>query len=301
MSVSNPQIAIPEIKQRVAAQREAIIQFLRDLCAIPSYDSQIGAVGERAAAEMRKLGFDEVRFDKMGNILGRIGDGKKSLLYDSHLDTVGVGDLAQWQWDPFQGKTENGVFFARGACDEKGSTPGMIYGLALARDLGLLDGYTGYYFGNMEEWCDGIAPHALVEVEGVRPDFVVIGEPTRMQVYRGHKGRVEMQIVASGKSAHAASNHLGDNAIYKLLPIIEKISKMEPELGDDPFLGHGKITVTDMHVETPSINAVPDKATIFLDRRMTFGETADSVLEQVRQVVGKRPDVKMELLKYAEP
>jgi len=153
----------------------------------------------------------------------------------------------------------------------------------------------------MEEWCDGIAPHALVEVEGIRPDYVVIGEPTRMQVYRGHKGRVEMQIVATGKSAHAASNHLGDNAIYKLLPIIEKISTMEPELGDDPFLGHGKITVTDMHVETPSINAVPDKATIFIDRRMTFGETADSVLEQVRQVVGKRPDVKMELLKYDEP
>ncbi len=276
-------------------------RFLRELCAIPSYDSQIGVVGERAAAEMRSLGFDEVRFDKMGNILGQIGTGPKNLLYDSHIDTVGIGNPAEWQWDPFQGKTENGVFFARGACDEKGSTPGMIYGLALARDLGLLDGYTGYYFGNMEEWCDGIAPHALVEVEGVRPDFVVIGEPTRMQVYRGHKGRVEMQIVATGKSAHAASNHLGDNAIYKLLPIIEKISKMEPELGDDPFLGHGKITVTDLHVQTPSINAVPDRATIFVDRRMTFGETPESVLAQVQAVVGNRTDVKMELLKYSEP
>jgi len=301
MSSSNPQAAIPDIKQRVAAQREPIIKFLRELCAIPSYDSQIGVVGERAAAEMRSLGFDEVRFDKMGNILGQIGTGPKNLLYDSHIDTVGIGNPAEWQWDPFQGKTENGVFFARGACDEKGSTPGMIYGLALARDLGLLDGYTGYYFGNMEEWCDGIAPHALVEVEGVRPDFVVIGEPTRMQVYRGHKGRVEMQIVATGKSAHAASNHLGDNAIYKLLPIIEKISKMEPELGDDPFLGHGKITVTDLHVQTPSINAVPDRATIFVDRRMTFGETPESVLAQVQAVVGNRTDVKMELLKYSEP
>ncbi len=301
MSSSNSQAAIPDIKQRVVAQREPIIKFLRALCAIPSYDSQIGVVGERAAAEMRSLGFDEVRFDKMGNILGRIGTGPKKLLYDSHIDTVGIGNPAEWQWDPFQGKTENGVFFARGACDEKGSTPGMIYGLALARDLGLLDGYTGYYFGNMEEWCDGIAPHALVEVEGVRPDFVVIGEPTRMQIYRGHKGRVEMQIVATGKSAHAASNHLGDNAIYKLLPIIEKISKMEPELGDDPFLGHGKITVTDLHVQTPSINAVPDRATIFVDRRMTFGETPESVLAQVQAVVGNRTDVKMELLKYSEP
>jgi putative selenium metabolism hydrolase len=300
---SNPdhQALANTIKDRVSQQRETLIQFLRDLCAIPSYDSKIGPVGERAAAEMRKLGFDEVRFDKMGNILGRIGDGPTRLLYDSHIDTVGIGNPDEWQWDPFQGKIENGIFYARGACDEKGSTPGMIYGLALARDLGLLDGYTAYYFGNMEEWCDGIAPNALVEAEGIRPDYVVVGEPTRMQVYRGHKGRVEMQIVATGKSAHAASNHLGDNAIYKLLPIIERIARMEPELGDDPFLGHGKITVTDMKVETPSINAVPNAATIFIDRRMTFGETADSVLEQVRRVVGDRPDVKLDLLRYAEP
>src|SRR5258707_1561661 len=122
-----------------------------------------------------------------------------------------------------------------------------------------------------------------------------------MQVYRGHKGRVEMQIVASGKSAHAASNHLGDNPIYKLLPIIEKISSMESDFGDDPFLGHGKITVTDLHFQTPSINAVPDRATIFIDRRMTFGETPESVLAEVQAVVGNRTDVKMELLKYSEP
>jgi putative selenium metabolism hydrolase len=298
---SDRQALARTIKERVEQQRETIIQFLRDLCAIPSYESQIGPVGERAAQEMRKLGYDEVRFDKMGNILGRIGSGPTKLLYDSHIDTVGIGDPNEWQWDPFKGKIENGVFFARGACDEKGSTPGMIYGLAIARDLGLLDGYTAYYFGNMEEWCDGIAPHALVEAEGIRPDFVVIGEPTRMQVYRGHKGRVEMQVISSGKSAHAASNHLGDNAIYKLLPVIEEISKMEPQLGDDPFLGHGKITVTDMHVKTPSINAVPDAATIFIDRRITFGETPEGVMDQVRNAVGSRAGIKLELLHYAEP
>src|SRR5260370_14038255 len=120
-------------KERVAHRRDDLIQFLRDLCAIPSYDSQIGPVGERAAAEMRKLGFDEVRFDKMGNILGRIGTGPKKLLYDSHIDTVGICDPNEWQWDPFKGKTENGIFYSRRACDTKRSTPGMIYGLALAR------------------------------------------------------------------------------------------------------------------------------------------------------------------------
>ncbi|HQE17218.1 MAG TPA: M20/M25/M40 family metallo-hydrolase, partial [Aggregatilineales bacterium] len=230
------QSIIDKIKSRVAEQREDIIQFMREIVAIPSMESEIREVGERIEAEMKKLGFDEVWWDSMGNVVGRIGDGPTKLLYDSHIDTVGIGDPDEWEWDPFEGKVENGILYARGACDEKGSTPGMVYGLALAKELGLLEGITGYYFGNMEEWNDGIAPHALVEHEGLRPDFVVIGEPTKMQVYRGHKGRVEMKVVAKGKSAHAASNYLGDNAIYKLVPIIDAISKLEPELGDHEFL-----------------------------------------------------------------
>ncbi|HLV44970.1 MAG TPA: peptidase dimerization domain-containing protein, partial [Aggregatilineales bacterium] len=157
------------------------------------------------------------------------------------------------------------------------------------------------YFGNMEEWCDGIAPHALVEAEGLRPDFVVIGEPTKMQVYRGHKGRVEMKVVAKGKSAHAASNFLGDNAIYKLVPIIDAISKLEPELGDHDFLGHGRITVTDMEVQTPSINAVPDEATIYIDRRLTFGEDYKAELERIQGIIGDRDDIAAEILIYDVP
>ncbi|OQA47020.1 MAG: Succinyl-diaminopimelate desuccinylase [Chloroflexi bacterium ADurb.Bin325] len=296
--------AAARVAGRVAAQQDAIIGFLRDICAIPSVESQIGPVGERIQAEMRGLGYDEVRFDRMGNTIGRIGDGPRVIVFDSHIDTVGVGDPAQWGWDPFRGKIEAGCLYARGACDEKGSTPGMVYGLAIARDLGLLEGYTAYYFGNMEEWCDGIAPNAFVEVDpGVRPDFVVIGEPTKMNVYRGHKGRLEMRVVAKGRSAHAASNHLGDNAIYKLLPIIAGIRDLEPQLGDHPFLGHGKITVSDMHVQTPSINAVPDEAVIYIDRRMTFGETKEQVIAQVAALIpeDQRDSITVEELFYDEP
>ncbi len=293
-----------QIHAKVEEKREDIIQFMRDICAIPSMESQIGPVGERIQAEMKKLGYDEVRFDRMGNTIGRIGNGKKVIVFDSHIDTVGIGDPAEWEWDPFIGKIENGIFYARGACDEKNSTPGMVYGLAIARDLGLLEGYTAYYFGNMEEWCDGIAPNAFVEVDPkVRPDFVVIGEPTKMNVYRGHKGRLEMKVTAKGKSAHAASNHLGDNAIYKLLPVIAGIRDLEPKLGDHEFLGHGKITVSDMKVQTPSINAVPDEAVIYIDRRMTFGETKEVVKKQVEDLIPAefKDTVKVEELFYDEP
>ncbi len=295
---------VSEIQKRVENSQEDILRFMRQICAIPSMESQLKAVGERIAEEMKKLGFDEVRFDKIGNIFGRIGTGDRTIVYDSHIDTVGVGDPQAWQWDPFEGKVEDGMLYARGACDEKGSTPGMIYGLAIARDMGLLEGWTAYYFGNMEEWCDGIAPNTFVEVDpAVKPDFVVIGEPTRMQVYRGHKGRIELKVTSKGRSAHAASNHLGDNAIYKLLPVIAGIRDLEPKLGDHPFLGNGKITVSDMHVQTPSINAVPDEAVIFIDRRMTFGETKEQAIEEVRALIPEkdRDSVTVEELFYDEP
>ncbi len=295
---------VKDVQSRVEAAREKIVRFMREICAIPSMNSQLKDVGERINREMTALGFDEVRFDKMGNVFGRIGHGEKVIVFDSHIDTVGVGDPASWQWDPFEGKVENGMLYARGACDEKGSTPGMIYGMAIARDLGLLDGWTVYYFGNMEEWCDGIAPNTFVEVDpGVRPDMVVIGEPTRMNVYRGHKGRIELKVTAKGKSAHAASNHLGDNAVYKLLPVIAGIRDLEPKLGDHPFLGHGKITVSDMKVSTASINAVPDEAVILIDRRMTFGETKEDAIAQIQALIPEadRATVTVEELFYDEP
>jgi len=279
-----------QIKQKVAARRDDIIQFMRDICAIPSMDSLIGPVGERIQAEMRKLGYDEVRFDKMGNTLGRIGSGPRVLLYDSHIDTVGVGDQEDWDWDPFVGKVENGRLYARGACDEKGSTPGMIHGLAIARDLGLLDGYTVYYFGNMEEWCDGIAPNSFVEADPiVRPDFVVIGEPTMMNVYRGHKGRVELKITASGRSAHAAIHYLGDNAVYKMVSIINNIRELDRRMrfgmGSHPILGHPSIAVTDAIARTNSLNAVPNQFTIFIDRRVTLNEPHDEVINTIKGLI----------------
>ena len=300
----NSKSIVEKVQKKVKENEVNIIQFMKEIVAIPSMESQIGPVGERIAAEMKKLKFDEVRFDKMGNILGRIGSGDRTIVFDSHIDTVGIGDPTSWEWDPFEGKIEDGTLFARGACDEKGSTPGMIYGMAIARDLGLLEGWTAYYFGNMEEWCDGIAPNTFVEVDpGVRPDYVVIGEPTKMNVYRGHKGRIELKITARGRSAHAASNHLGVNAIYLLLPVIEGIRDLEPELGDHPFLGHGKITVSDMHVKTPSINAVPDEAVIYIDRRLTFGESKEDAISQIQNLIPKehKDVISLEPLFYDEP
>lgn len=297
------QNTVNQINQRVADSRDDILKFFRQIVAIPSMNSDIERVGQRVGDEMEQLGFDKVYVDKYGSIVGKIGSGDKILLYDSHLDTVGVGDPDAWHWDPFIGKVEDGKLYARGALDEKGSTPGMVYGLAIARDLGLLDGFTCYYLGNIEEWCDGVGCAAFYDWEGVHPDFVVIGEPTNSKVYRGHKGRIEMEIACKGLSAHAASNYMGDNAIYKMLPVIQKISEMEKAFVPDEFLGQGRVTVTQIRSTSPSTNAVPDECTIFIDRRVTFGETKAYWREALENLIPEqhKSDFEVRKLIYNEP
>ncbi|MEM7118054.1 MAG: YgeY family selenium metabolism-linked hydrolase [Chloroflexota bacterium] len=204
---------------------------------------------------------------------------------------------------PFEGKVENGMLYARGALDEKNSTPGMVYGLAFARDLGLLDGFTVYFLGNIEEWCDGVGCAAFYDWEGIHPDFVVIGEPTNNKVYRGHKGRIEMEISCKGVSAHAASNYMGDNAVYKMLPVIQSISEMEKDFVPHEFLGQGRVTVTQVRTVSPSTNAVPDECTIFVDRRVTFGETKEYWRKALEDLIpeDKKDDFEVRKLIYTEP
>jgi putative selenium metabolism hydrolase len=272
--------------QRIVAYLEGhdaeMLQFLRDIVAIPSYDSQLKDVGGAVADRMRALGFEDVRFDAMGNVLGHVGSGPRSLLFDSHLDTVGISDRAAWQWDPFVGKVDDGILYALGAGDEKGSTPPMIYALHALKQLGLLDGWTCYFFGNMEEWCDGIAGHALVEHERIRPDFVVIGEPTNLRVYRGHRGRVEVSVTFRGKTAHASAPERGENAVYKAAAFAAQVADLNRTFVGDAFLGPGTIAVTQIQSRAPSLNAVPDVCSLYLDRRVTVGETKEQVLAELR-------------------
>ena len=294
----------PETVQQVAGLLgeldDEIIRFLREIVAIPSFDSQLGEVGRAVGDRMRSLGFEDVRFDAMGNILGRVGHGPRVLLYDSHLDTVGVSDRAAWRWDPFTGKVENDTLYALGAGDEKGSTPPMIYALHVLKRLDLLGEWTCYFFGNMEEWCDGIAGQALVEHERLRPDFVVIGEPTRLQVYRGHRGRVEVNVTFRGKTAHASAPERGENAIYKAAAFAQRVATLNALFKSDPFLGPGTVAVTQIESRSPSLNAVPDVCRLYVDRRVTVGETQEQVLAELHALPGAG-EAEIVIPMYEEP
>ncbi len=292
------------IHSRVAAHRDAIIAFLRDLVAIPSFDSNIRDVAARVEQELRVLGFQDIHYAPYGDIVARIGGNVRSpqrtLLYDSHLDTVGAGDAKAWKHGAFSGAIENGMMYGRGTVDEKGSTPPMIYGLKIAHDLGWLNDITAYYFGSIEEWCEGLSAQVFAEAEKVKPDFVVIGEPTNMRVVRGHKGRCEFRVTAKGRSAHGASHWLGDNAIYKMQELLRAIPELDARLPNDPFLGRGSIVATVIQAQGGSYNVVPDRCEIILDRRLTIGETAEQALAQVRALLPAQ-DFEIEFLRYTQP
>ena len=289
------------LRRTVKSYEKDIIKFSRDLIAIPGFSGTEGNVCKRIAQEMRKVGFDKVWFDKMGNVIGRIGKGKTKIMIDSHVDTVHVGDRSQWKWDPFKGKFENGKIYGRGACDQKTSVASMVYAGKAIQQLGLGGDYTLWVVGSvMEEDCDGLCLLHVIEKEKMVPDYVVITEPTHLGVYRGHRGRMEIKVTVKGRSCHASAPERGDNPITKMADIIKDIDKLNRKgLKYDKFLGVGTVAVTCIEASTPSFNAVADECAIYLDRRMTKGETPQSSVREIQALPSvKKAKGKVEILNY---
>ena len=289
------------LRRTVKSYEKDIIKFSRDLIAIPGFSGTEGNVCKRIAQEMRKVGFEKVWFDKMGNVIGRIGKGKTKIMIDSHVDTVHVGDLSQWKWDPFKGKFANGKIYGRGACDQKTSVASMVYAGKAIKQLGLGGDYTLWVVGSvMEEDCDGLCLLHVIEKEKIVPDYVVITEPTHLGVYRGHRGRMEIIVTVKGRSCHASAPERGDNPITKMADIIKDIDKLNRGgLKYDKFLGVGTVAVTAIECKTPSFNAVADECVIHLDRRMTKGESPSYCVKEIQALKSvKKAKGKVEILDY---
>src|SRR5574340_535341 len=224
------------LKERAASYEADMVAFLRDLVAIPAESGQEGPVIQRIRQEMERVGFDEVRVDPMGNLLGRIGSGKRVIMMDSHTDTVGVGDRREWQWDPYQGKVEDGYVYGRGACDQRSGMASMVYAAKLIQELGLGGDYTLWMVGSVpEEDCDGLAWLYILREDGIQPDCVLITEPTNLGVYRGQRGRMEIEVHLRGRSCHASAPERGHNPIYGMTALLREIEELNQRLPSDPF------------------------------------------------------------------
>ncbi|NCC62081.1 MAG: M20/M25/M40 family metallo-hydrolase, partial [Verrucomicrobiae bacterium] len=175
------------IKKAAEGYEKDMTKFLRDLIAIPGESCGEECVIKRIEKEMNDLGFDEVTIDGMGNILGYMGSGKTLIAYDAHIDTVGLGELSNWKFDPYRGYENETEIGGRGASDQLGGIVSSVYGAKIMKDLGLLsDKYRVLVTGTVqEEDCDGLCWQYIVNVDGIRPEFVVITEPTDGNIYRG--------------------------------------------------------------------------------------------------------------------
>jgi putative selenium metabolism hydrolase len=234
-----------QIKQQAAAGLDDTLRFMKELIATQSFSSKEKEVVQVIRREMEASGFDEVRIDGLGSIIGRLGNGPRVIAFDAHIDTVYSGERSLWSFDPFQPKIENGKIWGRGTVDQKGGMASMVSAARIIKSLDLNHGFTILFVGSvMEEDCDGLCWQYLIQEEKIRPELVVITEPTDMKIHRGHRGRMEMNVKIGGLSCHGSAPERGDNAVYKISRIALEIEKLNERLAFDEFLGKGTVTVT---------------------------------------------------------
>jgi len=296
-------IEFSRILEKAEEYKPQITKFLRDMIAIPSESAQEEGVINRIKQEMEAVGFDKIEIDPMGNIIGTIGHGKHLIGMDAHIDTVGIGERANWKFDPYEGYEDEETIGGRGASDQEGGMASLIYAGKIIKDLGLEDDYTLVITGTVqEEDCDGLCWQFLIQEQNLRPEFVVSSEPTSCNIYRGQRGRMEIKVTTSGISAHGSAPERGDNAIYKMAPIINELKELHGRLADHDFLGKGSLTVSEIFYSSPSRCAVADGCSISIDRRLTVGETAEIALGEIRDLPAvKAAGAMVEMYDYAVP
>ncbi|HWR29434.1 MAG TPA: YgeY family selenium metabolism-linked hydrolase, partial [Negativicutes bacterium] len=278
-------------------------KFLRDMIAIPSESAQEGKVILRIKEEMEKVGFDKVEIDPMGNIFGYIGHGKHVIAMDAHVDTVGIGNPANWECDPYTGDENTEVIIGRGASDQEGGMASMVYAGKIIKDLKLEEDYTLVVVGSVqEEDCDGLCWQYIINEDKLKPEFVVITEPTDGKIYRGHRGRMEIKVLTKGVSCHGSAPERGDNAIYKMAGILNDLKALHENLIDHDFLGKGSLTVSEIFHTSPSRCAVADSCWISVDRRLTVGETGEYAIQQIKNLPSvKAAKAEVTMYQYERP
>lgn len=292
-----------EILRLAEKYKPEMSRFLRDMIAIPSESCDEKKVVLRIKEEMEKVGFDKVDIDPMGNVLGYIGKGKHVIAMDAHIDTVGIGDRNLWNYDPYEGMEDDEIILGRGGSDQEGGMASMVYAGKIIKDLGLEDDYTLIVVGSVqEEDCDGLCWQYIVNEDKIKPEFVVITEPTSCNIYRGHRGRMEIKVTTHGISCHGSAPERGENAIFKMAPILKELEELNGRLIDDPFLGKGTLTVSEIFFSSPSRCAVADGCTISIDRRLTNGESWEYAIEQIKELPSvKAANADVEMYTYERP
>jgi putative selenium metabolism hydrolase len=261
---------------------EALTAFLQGLIRVETLSGAERPAVELAAAEMRRLGFDQVQVDANGSLIGWINGAQPgpTVLLDAHCDTVGVAPGVPWQHGPFEARLEGGRLYGRGASDMKGALAAMIHAAASV-DRRRLAGRAAVSATVMEEVMEGVALTAVMDI--VRPDFVVIGEATELNLNHGGRGRAEIRLETVGRPAHSSTPELGLNAVHLMLPVLQAVEALP--LPADPLLGPALMALTDIISDPyPGYSVVPSRCRVTYDRRLLAGETLAGTLDSLRAI-----------------
>jgi len=274
---------IPEIAEKF---RNETSKNLSDLVKIRSMSGEEREVASLLKRQMNRSGFDEVYSDPLGNVIGRIGKGERIIVFDGHIDTVDTGNTNNWKSDPFSGEIDEKYVYGRGTADQKGGVASFVTAGKILKEIGISDDLSVYFVGSvMEEDCDGLCWKYIIDEDKLKPDLVVSTEPTSLNIYRGHRGRMEMEVIFKGLSSHGSAPERGKNAIYMAANVCLEIEKLNKRLKSDDFLGKGSITVSEFVSGSPSLCAVADYAKIYIDRRLTWGEDEKSAVAEIEDLI----------------
>ena len=275
-----------KIAARTQDYAQDIFNFACELIKIESNSGDERAVAALVEEKMQQLGFDDVIVDRMGNVRGSVGTGQTLICADGHMDVVGAGNEAQWTRSPYSGEQDDEHLYGRGASDMKAAIAAMVYAGKVIQDLELGNDFTFMACATVqEEPCEGLAWEYLIEKEGLYPDFVIIAEPSDDLISLAQKGRMEFKISVTGKSAHASAPHMGNNAIYSMAKIVAELETLNDNMEiEDEDLGKGTLVVSEIVSRAPSRSSVADHCEISIDRRLTWGESPEYALNQVKQL-----------------
>lgn len=260
---------------------EQLIRFTQDLIRLPSLSGEEAHVAARVRDEMAALGFDRIWMDANGSVVGMVEGRRpgKTILLDAHTDTVGIAPGVPWTHNPFEARVENGAIYGRGAADMKGALAAMVYAAA-SLDRDRLAGRVFVSASTLEEVMEGVALRSVMDE--VKPDFVIIGESTNLNLSHGGRGRAEVHLTTVGRPSHSSSPHLGRNAVLDMMRVIAAVEQIE--LPDNPTMGPAIFALTDIISEPyPGHSVIPSLCKTTYDRRLLPGERADDVLAAITQ------------------
>jgi len=264
------------------------VELLRELIRTPSVTGEEKQIAEMIAKKLGESGLDDVGIDGAGNVICKImgSDGGPTLVYNGHIDTVPIGDMALWEFDPFGAEIVDDKIIGRGACDMKGSLAAMIMAADAIRKAGVeLKGSLILTMVVKEE--NGVQEGTKYAIEEgcLRPDVALIGEATNLNVSLGSRGRIGVNIEVKGKSAHASNPSRGINAIIKMTEMITAIADMK--LPAHEFLGTTTQAITNITCQPGQLNIVPSSCSISIDRRIIPGDTLEKTKAEFQAVIDK--------------